>query len=176
MRLARGITQIYTGDGKGKSTAAAGSAARALGRGLTVHYYQFFKQPPSGEIRTLAASGSFRFTRVYPFHPSFQTARRRAGLPAFRKEWDLFLSRMEREESDMVVLDELLIAVRDGYVGAAAVARLLARWRAAHPRMEIIVTGRGATPGLRKAADLVTEMRCVKHPYPRVTARKGIEY
>ncbi len=83
------------------------------------------------------------------------------------------MRRVARGEFDLVVLDEILIAVRDGYLSEDEVIGLMVSRPAG---TELVLTGRGATARIRKAADLVTEMRPVKHPFPAVKARKGIEY
>jgi cob(I)alamin adenosyltransferase len=172
-RLKRGYLQVYTGDGKGKTTAALGLAVRAAGAGLRVYVGQFLKAARSSEHRALARFpdlvtvrrfGTPGFVRGHPTKAQLLSARR--GLEQ--------VGRVLRSGTyDLVVLDEASVAVRLGLFRAADLLRVL-RARPAH--VEAVVTGRGASEELLREADLVTEMREVKHYYRAgVRARRGIE-
>jgi cob(I)alamin adenosyltransferase len=179
--LEKGLVQIYTGDGKGKTTAAFGLAVRAAGRGNKVLIYQFLK-PPSLELGE-------------------RMGVERSGLPirweALEAKWDLSGSLRNEQDRvqaraaardalikltesavggayDVMILDELVFCVATGLAALEDVRRLVEQ-RA--PGVELVLTGRGATPELIELADLVTEMKKIKHPFDRgVGARPGIDY
>jgi len=183
MRLARGLVQVYTGNGKGKTTAALGLAVRALGQGLNVCFLQFLKGgTPTGEQR--GAEALLPAMRWETFGVDRrQTAKTRewwlsgwteADRAAAQEGLALGKDIVQSGEYDLVVLDELCVALEGGLVDLGQVLELLAA-RGEH--VEVVITGRGAPPGLIAAADLVTEMREVKHPFRNgVSARRGIEY
>lgn len=173
--LDRGLVQIYTGNGKGKTTAALGLALRAVGRKLRVCMIQFVKGcDPCGEH--LAAE------LLAPWLTIIQTGQRgwlydedpgpeaRAGA---RQAFQLAREAVTGARYDLVILDEINAAVTHGLV---AVDEVLALVRNKGPRVELVLTGRNAAPELIDAADLVTEMREIKHYYHAgVPARIGIE-
>ncbi len=169
----RGYIQIYTGDGKGKTTAALGLGLRALGAGLRVSLIQFLKAGESSEIKALRQLapqvvirqfGSGRFVRGHPTDEDRQRASQ--GLAAARE--DLTSGRY-----DVVILDEINMAGALGLVTTEAVLELLRKRR---PQVEVILTGRRAASDWCEAADLVTEMKAVKHYFQNgVSARVGIE-
>ncbi len=175
MPLERGMVQIYTGDGKGKTTAALGLTVRAAGYGLRVHIVQFLKGwPHYGELEgvkflpnvTLRQFGREGF--VNPKRPQ-PADFERAGA-ALQDARAAMLSGV----TDIVILDEVNNALELGLVSVEAVVALLEE-RPAH--VELVLTGRGAPEEICRRADLVTEMRAVKHPYDGgIAARKGIEY
>jgi cob(I)alamin adenosyltransferase len=168
-----GLVIVYTGDGKGKTTAALGIVVRALGRRLPVAVVQFVKgQRKTGEglfaeglagldFRTLGEG----FTNRGP-SPEVHAAAARAG-------WEEARELVSAGRHRVVVLDELTYVLNYGWVELAEVLAVLA----ARPRATtVVVTGRNAPQGLVDAADLVTEMRCVKHPYMRgVPALPGVD-
>lgn len=168
-----GYVQVYTGDGKGKTTAAIGLALRALGAGLHVLVAQFIKSQPYGEIRMLERFGDFIDCRQYGSgcwlrgEPSREDiARAQAGLNDVRQaiRWGDF---------DLVVLDEINVAT---WFGLIEVDDLLDLIDHKPQRVELIFTGRRADQKLIEKADLVTEMRDIKHYYQNgVLARPGIE-
>ncbi len=177
-RLGTGLVQVYTGDGKGKTTAALGVAMRALGAGLKVAFLQLFKGAvPSSELAVAGRLGPNlwvkRFAReLTPFslgrgEPTAED--RRVAGEAWQTARQVILS----GEWDVVVLDEVNNLLRAGLVPLEELLATLAE-RPGH--VEVICTGRGAPPRLVEAADLVTEMRCVKHPYERgIQARPGLD-
>lgn len=165
---------VYTGDGKGKTTAALGLLLRAVGAGLSVRVFQFMKRGAYSEIEALASrfpevavtqlgSGSF----IDPRHISEED--RQLARQGF---W-LAREAVESGEYDLVILDEANCALDMGLLSEDSVLALLA---ARPERTEIVLTGRAAPPRIIEAADLCTEMRMVKHYYEKgVPARKGIE-
>jgi cob(I)alamin adenosyltransferase len=174
------MIQVYTGDGKGKTTAAFGLALRAAGRGLKVRIYQFLKGGASisGELMGLKLCALpiewIRFPDQIP--PLFHKGKHdETGL---RKALQSALERVRedlREQTpDLVILDELNVALAQEWIPMGAVQSLLD----SRPiGVEVVVTGRDAPQALLERADLVTEMRTVKHPYDKgVQARKGIEF
>ncbi len=187
MRLKRGLVQVYTGPGKGKTTAALGLALRAVGHGLRVCFVQFMKGgSESGERKAaerlapeleMRAFGSARWgdaskspagTPWWKLPPSEEDrARAQEGI-AFARQVVM------GGEYDIVVLDEVLGALRAELVALEQVMEL-ARGKPEH--VELVLTGRAAPPEVLEAADLVTEMNAVKHPFDRgIEARRGIEY
>ena len=175
--MKKGLIQVYTGPGKGKSTAAIGQAVRAAGHGLRVGLVTFFKDPEVfgyGEYKSLEKLGikTFLFAKKHPhFYKELDAddVRRQcaAGLE-FIKE--LFTDR----SWDMLVLDEINIAIRDGFLKEEEVLSLM---EAKPEKLELVLTGRGATRKIVEKADLVSEVREVKHPYRQgIKSRKGVEY
>jgi cob(I)alamin adenosyltransferase len=171
----KGLVQVFTGNGKGKTTAAVGTIVRAAGHGLRVFLVSFMKGNYAyGEYRTLskipgveiAQFGRRKFTDPSRIHPE-EKAQAEAALAAARKA-------VMSGDYDLVVLDEVNVAVRYDLILLEDVIRLI---RERPPRVELILTGRYADNRLLEAADLVTEMVKVKHPFDAgIKARKGIEY
>ncbi len=169
-----GLVQVYTGNGKGKTTTALGLAFRAAGRGLNVIMLQFLK--PDGGYGEHLAAGRFDGFAIEPMG-----ANSLGGSVTPEEEARLTRLGMARAEEvllsgeyDMVILDEVNNSMKFGLVDPADLISLLER-RA--PNTEVVLTGRGAPPEIVEYADLVTEMTLVKHPFDRgVGARKGIEF
>ncbi|MHB1136008.1 MAG: cob(I)yrinic acid a,c-diamide adenosyltransferase [Coriobacteriia bacterium] len=171
----RGLIQVYTGDGKGKTTASVGLAVRAAGSGMNVAFIQFVKGGArSGELSMLEKLG-IRVER--PAERS--TGLLGAGIhdedhAAADAAWSLAKDVLASGEYDLVIMDELNIAMRYELVDTDDVLAVL---DARPPAMEVVITGRGAPEKIIERADLVTEMVPLKHPFDRgVPARKGIEY
>ena len=174
-KLERGLVQIYTGDGKGKTSAAFGLALRAIGRGLKVYVIQFIKGGfDYGELYvvdklpnlTLKAFGRGSFiTEKPPGKRDFQLA---------EKALTLAEGIIKCGEYDIVILDEINVALSLKLVKIERVLELIKN----KPRhVELVLTGRCAPDEIIEAADLVTEMREIKHPFNKgFQARKGIEY
>jgi cob(I)alamin adenosyltransferase len=179
--LEKGLVQIYTGDGKGKTTAAFGLALRAAGQNNKVLIYQFLK-PPSLDLGE-------RF--------AIQLGAVRIRLEALDIEWDMKTSRhdeqmktktataikqaieqlaqtAEKKIYDVIILDEIVFCLAQGLANIEDIKNLIERKDA---RVEIVMTGRGATAELIELADLVTEMKKLKHPFDTgQSSRRGIEY
>ena len=172
-RLPRGLLQVYTGDGKGKTTAAAGLALRARGAGLAVTFVQFVKGGrESSELAPLRAAGVLVLRPAAPRSGLLRGAATPEDRAAAAAAWAAARSALADETRDLVVLDELHAALRHGLVETDEVLAALA---ARPARLEVVTTGRGAPEALLAAADLVTEMTPVRHPYPDVPARRGVE-
>lgn len=170
-----GQFQIYTGEGKGKTTAALGLALRAASSGLRVYFGQFIKTPDTSEaaalrdrfadLVTLEVSGPAHFIVAAPT-PS-EIAEARHGLAALK-------AALTGGRYDVVIGDEAVTAVSARLLDEAD---LLALAQARPKSVELVLTGRGAGGALLAVADLVTEMRPLKHYYTQgLQARKGIEY
>ncbi len=174
-RLEKGLVQVYTGDGKGKTSAAFGLALRAVGRGLKVYVIQFIKGGfDYGELYVVERLPNFRLkafgrgkfvTDVPPTTDDVKLA---------KEAFELAREVVGSGEYDVVVLDEINVALHLKLIGINEVVDLIRR-KPKH--VELVLTGRYVPLEIVELADLVTEMREVKHPYIKgVPPRKGIEY
>jgi cob(I)alamin adenosyltransferase len=171
----RGTVQVYTGDGKGKTTAALGLALRAAGHGLRTYVIQFMKGSANyGELKVaetlpwLVIEQSGRDTFVDRKNPAPEDVDlARAGIEKAR-------AAIESGVYDLVVLDEINVALDFGLITLDDVRGLIA---ARPPSLELILTGRSAHPEIVKIADLVSEILKIKHHYDAgVEAREGVEF
>lgn len=179
--LEKGLVQIYTGHGKGKTTAAFGLALRAAGRGNKVMVYQFLK-PPALEIgERLALQGETLGIRVEALDVAWDMSASAADektVAEMRTAISEALARIaemaQNRLYDVLILDEIVFCLSMGLAKLQDVENLINR---RYPAVEIVLTGRGATPELMELADLVTEMKSIKHPFDAgEPARPGIEY
>ncbi|MEJ2101847.1 MAG: cob(I)yrinic acid a,c-diamide adenosyltransferase [Desulfobacterales bacterium] len=169
----KGYIHVYTGNGKGKTTAALGLAIRAAGAGLKVYIAQFIKHGDYSEIKgldrfsdtiTVEQFGCGRFIKGRPSKEDVATARR--GLKKVK-------TILAAGKYSVVILDEASVAVSLNLFSENELLEILDH---RPDNVEIIITGRGAAPGIIEAADLVTEMREIKHYFKKgVKARIGIE-
>ena len=169
----KGYIHVYTGEGKGKTTAALGLALRASGAGLTVFFGQFIKKGNFSEIKvlknrfpeiTVRQYGRGGFIKGEPSPEDIRAAKR--GLSGLRRA-------MLSSQYDLVIADELNAAVSVGLLNIEELVRLIDE---KPDQVELVITGRGAHERLMKRADLVTEMKSLKHYFKKgVPARKGIE-
>ena len=170
---AQGLIQVYTGDGKGKTTAALGQALRAAGQGMKVIIIQFIKGDSlCGEHLFAAQYHPFEIVQLSTknsFGQSVEELRSTAEQSfAFAEKTILHGS------YDMVILDEILLAVNKGLISTDKVLGLMSK---KPEKIELVLTGRGAPKEIIEQADLVTEMAAVKHPLNKgIAARRGIEY
>lgn len=169
----RGLVHIYTGNGKGKTTAALGLALRAAGQGMRVCVLQFMKgRGRCGEHRFVERWPAFEILQPSCASCFGQSDSQRQA--AASEALDQVRSIMDSGCYDLLVLDEILTAVKNGLVPEDEALQLIA---SKPDGLELALTGRGAPQSLIDAADLVTEMVAIKHPLSRgVRARKGIEY
>ena len=171
----KGLLIVHTGAGKGKTTAALGLAFRALGQGMTVGIVQFIK----GAIPTGEAALAVRLAPALTMHTmgdgfTWNTQDRDKDIASARKAWEKAVALLRDGSLDLVVLDELNVVLKHGYLPLEDV---LGELRARRPMLHVVVTGRNAADELVALADLVTEMKLVKHPYRAgVKAQKGIEF
>ena len=170
----KGLLLVNTGNGKGKSSAAFGVVARALGHGLKVAIVQFVK----GRTYT----GEEQFFQKFPDQVNFQvmgegftweTQNRQRDIDTAMAGWEKAAVCLSSDQYDLVVLDELNIALKYDYIPLALVLTALEK----RPEMQhVVITGRAAKPELLEVADTVTEMRDVKHAFKAgIRAQKGID-
>ncbi len=177
----KGLLIVHTGKGKGKSTAAFGLAMRALGNGMRVGVVQYVKGKwETGERKILEMLPDQVEIRTMGEGFTWDTQDRARDIRAAEAAWETSKEMIEacrgaNPKYDMVVLDELNIVLRYDYLPLDEVVRVLAN---RPPDLHVVVTGRNAKPELIEAADLVTEMTMVKHPFreQNVKAQKGIEF
>lgn len=172
-----GLIHIYTGNGKGKTTAAIGLGVRAWGRGIKVLLVQFLKGQETGELTALAQLA-----------PGFQI-RRGKGVKKFVKDMnaeELAIARQSmaellneaqialKEDYGLIILDEVMAAITTGLLPLNEMIALISN---KPENVEIVMTGRNAPAELIELADYVSEINAIKHPYDKgIPARKGIEY
>ena len=170
----RGLLVVYTGDGKGKTTAAMGMVFRALGRGFKVTVVQFIK----GKWKT----GERAFAETLPqleFHVmglgfTWESDDLAKDKEAARAAWDTAKAAILSGERDLVVLDELTYTVHYDFLRLDEILQVL---RDRPPHVHVVVTGRSAAQELVDLADLVTEMKLVKHPYQAgLKAQIGVDF
>ncbi|MBN2181305.1 MAG: cob(I)yrinic acid a,c-diamide adenosyltransferase [Sedimentisphaerales bacterium] len=179
--LEKGLVQIYTGDGKGKTTAAFGLALRAAGQGNKVLIYQFLK-PPSldigerfalqlGAVRIRLESLDINWDMAKSLEDEQAAAEVKAAIKAVLEK---IAATAEKRFYDVLILDEIIYCLSKNLANIEDIRRIIEK-RAAG--VEIVLTGRGASEELMEMADLVTEMKNVKHPFDNgLPARRGIEY
>lgn len=171
----KGLICVFTGSGKGKSTAAFGMLLRALQHGMQAAVVQYVK----GAIETAETEAFKRFGEQLEWHrmgEGFHWITQDADLDrrAAERAWDLTCELMARPGLGMLVLDELLVALRLHQLDEARVIDALANKR---KDLHVVLTGRGATEAMIERADLVTEMKMIKHPYRAgIKAQAGIEF
>lgn len=167
-----GLVIVHTGDGKGKSTAAFGLLTRMLGHGRRCVVVQFIKSGDAAIERHLR-SPQLAWHRCGEGF-TWDTQNRAGDVEAVRTGWAIAVQAMQDPEVGLVLLDELNIAMAYDYL---PVGDVVAGLRLRVPNQHVVLTGRGAPEALIEAADLVTEMREVKHPFKAgVKAQAGVEY
>jgi len=171
----RRLIQVYTGDGKGKTTAALGQALRAWGHGWRVLVIQFMKgRKDGGEISAVSKLEGFEIVQYGQGRPvnkekpsPLDISLAKQGLERAREEFN-------SKKYDLVILDELNSAISYKLLSTEEALAVLAQ---KPPQMEVIITGRDAPPEIIALADLVSEIKELKHPYKKgISAREGIEY
>jgi len=173
--IKKGLLLVFTGKGKGKTTAALGMAFRALGHGQRVAVIQFIK----GSWKYGELESASKFAGQLDFHVmgrgfTWKSDDLDKDIALARKAWDFARKTISEGRHDLVILDELTYLVSYNMLEEEELLAGLADRPAA---MHVVVTGRGASPGLLAMADLVTEMKEVKHPYKKgVKAQKGVEF
>jgi cob(I)alamin adenosyltransferase len=174
-KLTSGLVQIYTGNGKGKTSAAFGQSLRAIGRGLKVYVIQFIKGGfDYGELYIVEKLPNLEL-RAFG-HGKFITEKppKKDDVKSAKDALDLAIKVVSSGDYDIVILDEINVALMLGLITLDSVIDLIKK-KPKH--VELILTGRGAHEKLIKAADLVTEMKEIKHPFKNgIPPRKGIEF
>jgi cob(I)alamin adenosyltransferase len=179
--LSKGLVQIYTGDGKGKTTAALGLALRAAGHGNRVLFFQFLKPDSveTGERKTLTAAKLPIHLMTLDLPWNMATSFEDAALLEQTKEaihntCEELAYMAHKGQYDVIILDEIVFCLSKSLAKLEDVVKIIEMRDAA---VELVLTGRGASDELIARADLVTEMKAVKHPHCNgVGARKGIEF
>ena len=173
--IEKGLLIVHTGKGKGKSTAAMGLAVRAIGNGMKVGIVQFVKGVwETGERVVLDKFPELCVIKAMGEGFSWETQDRQRDIQAAENAWQMAKDMIDDESFDLIILDELNIPLRYDNLDIDAVVKTLKDRR---ERLHVVVTGRNAKEPLLEAADLVTEMTMVKHPFRAgVKAQKGIEF
>jgi cob(I)alamin adenosyltransferase len=173
-----GLVHVYTGDGKGKTTAAMGLALRALGNGNTVHVIQFMKAESrlSGELESISKLDGAGFSRF----GGNLLRKKHAPVDEIKAEIQKGLREAQvaiaGKKFNMLILDEVNVAISSGLADSGDILKIIEMCRAGS--IELVLTGRNAPSEIIKAADYVTSMQPLKHPYEteKITARRGIEF
>jgi cob(I)alamin adenosyltransferase len=172
----KGLLIVHTGKGKGKSTAAFGLVARAIGNGMKVGVVQYVKGKwETGERVVLEHFPEQVTIRTMGEGFTWETQDKARDIAAAERAWAVSKEMMADPGYDLIVLDELNIVLRYDYLD---IADVIATLQARRPMLHVVVTGRNAKPEMIDAADLVTEMTQIKHPFreQNVRAQKGIEF
>ncbi len=172
--MKQGLIQVYTGNGKGKTTASLGLALRACGHGYKVGMIQFMKKDESyGEVQAAKFLPGFS---LFQFGRNVFVKRNPDKIDIELAKEGLMFARevMQKKEYDILILDEINVALDYGLLDEGEVLEFLDEKPS---EVELILTGRYAKDSIIKRADLVTEMKEIKHPYEKgITAREGIEF
>jgi cob(I)alamin adenosyltransferase len=171
----KGIVIVNTGNGKGKTTAAFGQAFRAAGHGFAVCIIQFIKGKwPTGEVKAVATCSNLIELHICGTGFTWETENMAELQKAARQGWELAQAKISSGKYKLVVLDELTYLPNYGIVPESEVVAVL---ESRPPGVNVTITGREAGTGLVELADIVTEMREIKHCHGAgVKAGKGVEY
>jgi cob(I)alamin adenosyltransferase len=175
LSMTKGLFSVFTGDGKGKTTAALGLTFRALGHGKRVCFIQFIK----GAWKSGEAMLSSNLQELLDFHVmgrgfTWKSEDIEKDREAAREAWEFAVRMINENSYDLIVLDELTYLIRYNMITEDEVLSSLLR---KPESLHLVITGRYASNGLLEAADLITEMKAVKHPYASgIKAQKGFDY
>lgn len=176
-QASEGLVHLYCGEGKGKTTAAVGLCARAAGSGKRVLFVQFFKDGSSSEnasLRLLPNVHTMHEPRYFGRVSNMGKEEFEECKRAYSALFDAAISRAAEEKFDLLVLDEAVSSCNHGVIDEGALLRFL---KGRPARLEVVLTGREPSAALVEAADYVTEMKKVKHPFDAgIVARRGIEF
>ncbi len=173
----KGLLMVNTGDGKGKTTCALGLMMRAAGRGMNCCMIQFMKSKTDryGEHESAEALGIEVHTMGDGF--TWDTNNPEQDVKTSRETWALCIEKMRSEEYDLLVFDELVYVLDYKFLPLEEVISEIKSVREKQPHLHIVLTGRNAPKDLIDAADLVTEMKEIKHPFNAgIYAQQGIEF
>lgn len=174
--LEKGLIHIYTGDGKGKTTAAIGQGTRTAGGGYRVLMVQFLKGDDTGELYSIEAMPNFtikRYAEINSFYPFLPEEKKELVKEDIKRGLREIAALIEGQEYNMIIMDEIMGVLYNEIITVEEVLQLLIKRPS---NMEVILTGRNAPEELVRIADYVTEMKMIKHPYEKgINARKGIE-
>ena len=172
--MKKGYIHVYTGPGKGKTTAALGLGLRAAGAGMKVHMVQFMKGRRYSEIDTIEKISNFSITQHGRDEFVSKENPDQVDIDLAQKGFKYSKEIVNNGKYDMIILDEINVAVDFNLVSLKDIIKLL---EGKPEKLELVLTGRDAHPEIVRYADLVTEMLEIKHPYQQgVQARKGIDF
>lgn len=176
-KLKKGLVQVYTGEGKGKTTAAIGQGIRAAGRGLKVCMIQFLKGSPTGELETIKRLEPdfriFRFEKNRGFFWTLNDDEKKEVKKEVERAFQYAKELLSTGDCDMLILDEIMGVLQNKLLEVKDVCQFI---KEKPNDVELILTGRNVPAEIVELADLVTEMKEVKHYYREgIVARKGIE-
>lgn len=172
-----GLLMVNTGDGKGKTTCALGLMMRAAGRGMRCCMIQFMKSKNDryGEHESAEALGIEVYTMGDGF--TWDTNDKTQDIKTSEETWALCVEKMRSEDYDLLVFDELIYVLDYKFLDLNEVLGEIKEVRAKQPNLHLVLTGRNAPAELIEAADLVTEMKEIKHPFHAgIYAQQGIEF
>lgn len=173
----RGLLIVNTGDGKGKTTSAIGLMVRAAGQGLKCVMVQFMKSKTDryGEHDSLEKLGVEVHTMGDGF--TWDTNDKAQDIETSKKTWELCVDKLRSGDYDLIVFDELVYVLDYGFLEVDEILEEISAAKESQPALHIVLTGRNAPEELVEKADLVTEMREVKHPFHAgIYAQQGIEF
>lgn len=176
--MKKGLVQVYTGNGKGKTTAAIGVGVRAVGRGYKVAMIQFLKSMDTGELRSLERISNdfkvYRFEEALKFFWEASDEEKEIMRRCEHKAFEFAKELCAKGEIDILILDEIMLAMYNKLLTVDEVCEFL---KSKPDNIEVILTGRYAPQEILDLADLVTEMKPIKHPFEKgIPAREGIEF
>jgi len=173
----RGLIHIYTGDGKGKTTASIGLMVRFLSYGKKVLFVQMQKARPSGEIGFLEKNINIkimRCTTIKKFIWKMNEEEKKEYIRQHREGFNKAINEIKNNEYDLVVFDEIIGAISQKAIIEKEVIEFLTH---KEDNIEVVLTGRNASKNLIDIADYVSDIKCVKHPFKKgIISRKGVEF
>ncbi|WP_368488673.1 cob(I)yrinic acid a,c-diamide adenosyltransferase [Clostridium sp. BJN0013] len=177
-KLKKGFVQIYTGDGKGKTTAALGLALRAAGNNYSVCMVQFLKTSRTGEIESAKKLENnfkiYRFEKKKGFFWTLNDCEKEELRKEVEKAYKFCLETLQNNTCDILIMDEIMAILSNGLLSVEKIIKLIDN---KPDNMELILTGRDVPEEILQKADLVTEMKNIKHYMDKgILAREGIEY
>jgi len=172
--MMKGLIQIYSGDGKGKTTAALGLALRAAGRNMKVLIVQFMKKWDYGELHSVELIPNITLKTFGTKDFVLKGKAKKIDYEEAKKAFSFGVEGMQSGDYDIVIFDELNMAL---YYELLDLEEVIKKIKGKPDNVEIVITGRKAPEEIVRIADLVTEMKEIKHPYQKgIEARRGIEY
>lgn len=175
--MTHGLIHIYCGDGKGKTTAATGLSIRAAGCGLKVLFARFLKNETSGELRildTVPEIEVLHLKKSFGFYNTLSQEEKHLARELYGQLWDTVVQKIETGSYDLLIMDEFMAAYNYGLIGHEKALEFL---RCKPAGLEVVLTGRNPSAELIEAADYVSEIKKIKHPFEQnVKARRGIEF
>ncbi len=172
--MIKGLIQVYTGDGKGKTTAALGLALRAAGRNMKVLIVQFMKKWDYGELHSIELISNITLRTFGTKDFVYKGKAKKIDYEEAEKAFSFGAEGMQSGDYDIVIFDELNMAL---YYELLDLKKVVEKLKGKPDEVEVVITGRRAPEEIIGIADLITEMKEVKHPYQKgIEARRGIEY